>query len=93
MHNNIASLSFGVGVIIACMVVKLPYQYRIPAPVWDWAPWRYLNAEYVFDTRMLSVFGHCLESWQIVPVLYLLAATAAAVAGKYAYRNYQVSGR
>ncbi len=93
LHNNIATLSFGVGVIIAGMVVKLPYQYRIPAQLWDWAPWRYLNAEYVFDTRMLSVFGHCLESWQIVPVLYLLAATAAAVAGKYAYRNYQVSGR
>lgn len=93
LRSNIATLSFWVGVIIAGMVVKLPYQYRIPAQLWDWAPWRYLNAEYIFDTRMLSVSGHCLESWQIVPVLYLLAAAAVAVAGKYVYRNYQVSGR
>lgn len=93
LRSNIATLSCCVGVVIAGMVVKIPYQYRVPSQFWDWSPVRYLNAEYVFDSRMLSVFGHCLESWQIVPVLYILVAAAVAFAGKYVYRNYQVSGR
>lgn len=93
LHSSIASLSVGVGLVMAGGVVQIHYQYRAAAQLWDWAPWRYLNAENIFDIRMLSVFGRCFASWQVVPVLYVLAAVAAAFAGKIIYRNYQVSGR
>lgn len=93
LRSNIATLSVCVGMIMAGMVVKIPYQYRVAAQLWDWSPVRFLNAEYVFDIRMLSVFGHCLEAWQTVPVLYILVAAAVAVAGKFVYGSYQVTGR
>ncbi len=93
LRSNIATLSLCVGVIIAGMVGRIPYQYRIPAQIWDWGPVRFLNAEYVFDSRMLSVYGCCFEAWQVVPVLYIMAAVAMAAVGKRVYSHYQVSAR
>ncbi len=93
LHNNIATLSVCVGMIIAGMVGKVPYQYRVLAQFWDWLPVRFLNAEHIFDARTISVFGYCFVSWKVVPVLYILVGVAAAIAGKNVYRNYQVSGR
>lgn len=93
LHNNIATLSVCVGVIIAGMVCKVPYQYRALAQFWDWLPMRFLNAENIFDSRTISVLGHCFVSWKIVPVIYILIGVLAVMAGKIVYRNYQVSGR
>lgn len=93
LHNNIATLSVCVGVIIAGMVCKVPYQYRALAQFWDWLPMRFLNAENIFDSRTISVLGHCFVSWKIVPVIYILIGVLAAMAGKIVYRYYQVSGR
>ncbi|MDE7274119.1 MAG: hypothetical protein K2N95_13835 [Lachnospiraceae bacterium] len=93
LHSNIATLSVCTGAIIAGMVGRIPDQYRVFAQVWDWLPMRFLNAEYIFDVRMLPLFGHCFVSWKVVPVLYVLTGVLAAMAGKVVYRNYQVCGR
>lgn len=93
LHNNIATLAVCMGLIVAGIFVQVPYQYRVFAQIWDWLPLRFLNLQNIFDIRLFSVFGHCLVSWKVVPVLYVLAGAAAAFAGKIFYRNYQVSGR
>lgn len=93
LRNNIATLAVCVGMIIAGMLVKIPYQYRVLSQLWDWLPLRFLNADNTFDIRMFPVFGHCFVSFQIVPVIYILTGVAAAIVGKVVYRNYQVSGR
>lgn len=93
LHHNIATLAVCVGLIMAGIFVQVPYQYRVFAQIWDWLPLRFLNLQNIFDIRLFSVFGHCLVSWKVVPVLYVLAGAAAAFAGKIFYRNYQVSGR
>lgn len=93
LRNNIAALSVSVGLIITGMLVRLPYQYRILSQLWDWSPVRFLDAGNIFDIRLVTVFGHCLSAWQIVPAVYIFLGILAALAGRTVYQNYQVSGR
>ncbi len=93
LHNSIAALAVGVGAIMAGMLARIPQQYRVAAQIWDWSPVRFLNAEYIFDSRTIPLAEHCLSAWQVVPVLYILAGIGVVVAGKFIYQRYQVSGR
>ena len=93
LHNNIATLAVCVGAILAGMMFNIPIQYRAAAQLWNWSPVRFFASWNVFDVWTLPVFGHCFVSWQIVPVFYVVFGIAVAVAGKSAWRNYQVSGR
>lgn len=92
-RSGIAALSISTGLIILGNVMIIPEQYRIIAQIWDWSPMAYLSPWNVFDPRTLPLFGQCFVSWQAVPVIYLLLSAAFAVAGKYIYQKYQVSGR
>lgn len=92
-RSGITALSISTGLIILGNVMIVPEQYRIIAQIWDWSPMAYLSPWNVFDPRTLPLFGQCFVSWQAVPVIYLLLSAAFAVAGKYIYQKYQVSGR
>lgn len=92
-RSGIAALSISTGLIILGNVMIVPEQYRIIAQIWDWSPMAYLSPWNVFDPRTLPLFGQCFVSWQAVPVIYLLLSAVFAVAGKYIYQKYQVSGR
>lgn len=93
LHSNIAALSVSISLLIIGIMFRMPPQYRIASQVWNWLPFSFLNIWNVFDVRTIPVFGHCLISWQIVPVLYLLLSAGIASLGWRAYRRYQVSGR
>ena len=56
-------------------------------------PGTFSQGENIFDIRLISMFGHCLSAWQVVPIVYILTGVAVTMAGKIIYRNYQVSGR
>lgn len=92
-RSGIAVLSVSTGLIILGNVIMIPGQYRVIAQLWDWMPMTYLSLWNVFDARTLPLFGHCLVSWQVVPVIYILLSAALAVGGKTLYQRYQVSGR
>lgn len=93
LHSNIAALAVSVGMIISGMIITVPDQYRVIAQIWNWLPMIFLEPWKIFDIRTLPIFGRCLVSWQIVPVLYLLCSAVIAAVGIRVYRGYQVSGR
>lgn len=93
LHNSTAALSVCTGFIILASMVSIPPGYRVLSQIWDWLPFSFLERMHVFDVRTIPVFGHCLVSWQIVPVLYLLLSAGIASLGWRVYRRYQVSGR
>ena len=92
-HSGIAALSISTGLIILGNIISIPTQYRVIAQIWDWSPMAYLSTWNVFDSRTLTLFGHCFVSWQVVPVIYILLSIVLAVGGKYIYQRYQISGR
>lgn len=93
LHNSTAALSVCTGFIILASMVSVPPGYRVLSQIWDWLPFSFLERTHVFDVRTIPVFGHCLVSWQVVPVLYLLLSAGIASLGWLVYRRYQVSGR
>lgn len=92
-RSGIVALAISTGLIILGNVIMIPTQYRVIAQIWDWSPMVYLSAWEVFDPRTLTLFGHCFTSWQVVPVIYILASFVLTFVGKYIYRNYRIFGR
>lgn len=93
LHSGLATLAVFTGWIIAGLVIQIPLQSRVFSQIWDWMPTTFLSVWNIFDVRTVSLFGHRLVSWQIVPALYLLGGLLAFLAGVRVYRRYQVSGR
>ncbi len=93
LHSSIAALAVSSALILLSVSLNLPPQYRIIAQIWNWLPFSFLNIWNIFDVRTLPLFGHCLVSWQIVPILYLLSAVLLAAGGRKIYQKYQISGR
>lgn len=92
-HSGVAALSVVAVYIVTAMIYSVPGKYRILAQIWDWLPGSFVVPQNIFDLRMISVFGKLFLSWQVVPVIYLIAAAGIAMAGIPIYRKYQVSGR
>lgn len=93
LHSNIATLAICTGFVIAGGILMMPEEYRIISQIWDYLPMTFLATWNVFDTRLVTMLGHCFVSWQFVPVCYLLCAFLLALVGKQVYQRYQVSGR
>lgn len=93
LRSGIATLAISTGLIILGGMVSIAPQYRLLAQLWDWLPMTYLSTWNILDQRTLPLFGHCLLSWQVVPVIYILCSVALAIGGKHIFQRYQVSGR
>lgn len=93
LHSGLATLAVFTGWIIASLAIYISPQNRVLSQIWDWMPTNFLAVWNIFDVRTVSLFGHFLVSWQIVPAIYLFCGLLAACAGVRVYRRYQVSGR
>ncbi len=92
-HSSIAAISITAGLIIAGMLIQIPAEYRILGQLWDYLPTCFLAMWNTFDLRLVSVFGTQFTSYQIVPLLYIVAAALLAFLGKRVYCRRQISGR
>ena len=92
-QSSIAALSIPTAMMLAGMLVQVPAEYRILGQIWDYLPTSYLTMWNTFDLRLISVFGTQFPSYQIVPLLYILAATLLALTGSRIYCRRQISGR
>lgn len=92
-HSGIVALSISTGLIILGNIISIPTQYRVIAQIFDWSPMAYLSTWNIFDQRLITLFGQCFTSWQIVPILYILLSAILSISGKYIYQRYQVAGR
>lgn len=93
LHSGIAAMAISTGLIIAGGAISIPDQYRVLAQLWDNLPISFLATWNVFSARPITVFGHCVATWQFVPVIYILCSVVIAVAGRRVFERYQVTGR
>ena len=93
LHGAVAAMGISTALVLAGMMLNLPERWRVLAQLWDWLPSSFLAVWNVFDVRTLPLGSVCLPAWQVVPVLYLLAAALLTAGGWTLYRRYQVSGR
>lgn len=93
LRSRVAAMSVSVGLVIAGQVLIIPAGYRALSQIWNCLPMNYSNVWNTFDWLLIPAPGGYMTSWQLVPVCYLLGAVLLALAGKWAYQRYQVSGR
>lgn len=93
LRSSVGTLALVSAGIIATMFLKVPDQYRVLGQIWDYIPSNFTAVWNILNVRLIPVFGKLFQSWQVVPVLYLLLTAAAAGVGKVAYSRYQVKGR
>ncbi len=93
LRSSTASLALTAAGIICTMFVKIPDQYRIFGQLWDYLPFNFAAVWNILDVRLVSVFGKLFQSWQIVPVCYLLVTALLAAAGGMIYSHSQVRSR
>ncbi len=92
-HNSVAAISIPAGMMLAGMVIQIPAEYRILGQIWDYLPTSFLAMWNTFDLRLVSLFGMHFTSYQIVPLLYLVAAALLAYLGSRIYCASQINGR
>ncbi len=92
-HSSIAAISITAAMILAGMLVQIPAEYRILGQIWDYLPTCFLAMWNTFDLRLVSLFGTQFTSYQIVPLLYIVAAALLAWLGSRIYCRLQISGR
>lgn len=92
-RSSIAAISITTGMILAGMLVQIPAEYRILGQIWDYMPTCFLAMWNTFDLRLISLFGTHFTSYQIVPLLYIVAAALLAWLGSRIYCRHQISGR
>lgn len=93
LHGAVAAMGISTALVLSGMMINMPERWRVSAQLWDWLPNSFLAVWNVFDVRTLPLGSVCLPAWQVVPVLYLLAAALLTAGGWPLYRRYQVSGR
>ncbi len=92
-HSSIAAMSITTGMILAGMLIQIPAEYRILGQIWDYLPTCFLAMWNTFDLRLIFLFGTYFTSYQIVPLLYIVAAVLLAFLGSRIYCRRQISGR
>ncbi len=92
-RSGIGALSVTTAMLLASALVQVPAQYRVLGQLWDYLPTSFLAMWNVFDCRLISLFGMQFTSYQIVPVIYSIAAVLLSILGKQLYAHYQVTGR
>ena len=93
LRSGIGALSVTTAMLLASALIQIPPQYRLLGQLWDYLPTSFLAMWNVFDCRLVSLFGVQFTSYQIVPVIYLIAAVGLSLLGKKLYIRYQVTGR
>ena len=93
LRSGIGALSVTTAMLLASALVQVPPQYRLLGQLWDYLPTGFLAMWNVFDCRLIPLFGMQFTPYQVVPVIYLIAAVLLSILGKTLYVRYQVTGR
>lgn len=93
LHNSVGALAIAIGMIILPMMITIPEEYRLLAQLWSYLPSDIVEGWNCFSPRTAVMFGTVFQAWQVVPALYAVIGTLAAVVTKRVFVKYQVSGR
>lgn len=71
--NAVAVMAIMTGGMLLTMMIQIPYQHRVISQIYSLLPTRILNAEQLWDGRLLSVFSLHLTNYQTAVILYAMA--------------------
>lgn len=90
LKNSVAALSVSMLLVILGGMISIPQSFRAIGQIWDWLPISYLAIWNMFDERTLPIFGKCILSWQIVPIIYIILSILLAFFTGYKYKKISV---
>ena len=90
LKNSVAALSVSMLLVILGGMISIPQSFRAIGQIWDWLPISYLTIWNMFDERTLPIFGKCIVSWQIVPIIYIILSILLAFFTGYKYKKISV---
>lgn len=93
LHSSVGTLSVAIGIIILTMMISVSEEYRLLAQMWNFLPSNVVAVWGTFSRYLFDVFGNLYQTWQVVPVVYLLIGVGAACVTKVSFVKYQVNGR
>lgn len=91
--NHVTVMVILVGVMLVCMMFNIPNAYRVLSQIYSYLPFRAISVGNVFGPRLVPVFCSYWAAWQIIPVIYGVAAVALWLLGKWQYEHYEISSR
>lgn len=93
-RNAIAAMAVVLGILLlTTMIYAAPENLRGLATLWYLIPSNFLCLRGAFRYPLLTVGEAAFPTWQVTPVVWLLLALVIALAGRWVYNRYQVSGR
>jgi len=93
LHSSVGTLSVAIGIIILTMMISVPEEYRLFAQMWNFLPSNVVAVWGTFSRYLVELFGNLYQTWQVVPVVYLLFGVGTTYITKISYVKYQVNGR
>ena len=93
-RNAIAAMAVVLGILLlTTMIYAAPENLRVLATLWYGIPSNFLCLRGAFRYPLLTLGEAAFPTWQVTPVVWLLLALVIALAGRWVYNRYQVSGR
>lgn len=93
-RNAIAAMAVVLGILLlTTMIYAVPENLRGLATLWYGIPSNFLCLRGAFRYPLLTLGEASFPTWQVTPVVWLLLALVIALAGRWVYNRYQVSGR
>ncbi len=92
-NNTVAVLALIVVLVLAPMMVVIPYEYRVVSQIFELNPVSILRIWGANELRLIPFFGDYLTMQEAAPVLYAAFVGFFLWLGNRAYLCYQVSGR
>lgn len=92
-RNGVAAMSVMTIFMLVCMMVDVPFKWRVISQILYLMPFNLIAGWSFFDCRTVPVFGYCLTNFQAGAILYALISIVLFCLGKLVYKRYQVTGR
>lgn len=85
--SSVPVMAVVLGFMLFCLSFRIPGEYRVLSQLYSYAPLNILSVSAAFGCRTIPVFGHYLQAWKTVPLLYVIFCMVLLPAGKKQYIN------
>ena len=87
VKSAIAVIGIMVGGMLFTMAYQIPHAHRMASQIYDILPTRILNAEQLWDGRLVSLFGMHLTNYHTALILYTVAGVLLVWKGNHIWQK------
>ena len=93
LQNSVAVLGLLTGAFFLGLIVRPPYRLELLSRLYALLPSSAIMDRMLTYDQLYHIAGRYLTSWQMMFVVYAVAAVLMAWCGKRLYQRYQITGR